>query len=124
MRRYPLTIRELTHISLAVSLALFITLSPIECFALCSQVENSATKPQERTELEPNYKVNHCFNMGNEDGYRDHKNNKRRQHDSNCRSSDQAEGYASGYEEGFGGERSYRRDHRLSSWARVRVGHR
>jgi hypothetical protein len=74
-----------------------------------------------REDLETTYKINHCFNVGNRYGYSDHKKNERREHNSKCLIADESQAYISGYQEGFNGHRTYRRDHRLSSWARVRT---
>src|SRR5216683_4449679 len=113
----------LKYVTLVAALALSTIHSPAESVAFSTQVKDSPTRHQDKTESEPDYKINHCFNIGNRDGYRDHKKNERREHHPKCLSSEAFESYMSGYQEGFGGERSYRRDHRLSSWARVRTAH-
>src|SRR6266851_9188521 len=48
--------------------------------AFSTQVKDSPTRHQDKTESEPDYKINHCFNIGNRDGYRDDKKNERREH--------------------------------------------
>jgi hypothetical protein len=73
----------------------------------------------DKTESEPGYKINHCFDIGNRDRYKDHKKNERREYHRKCLSSEAFESYMLGYQEGFGGKHRSRRDHRLSSWART-----
>jgi hypothetical protein len=70
---------------------------------------------------EPNYSLNRCFNRGNWDGFRDHKRKQRREHHSLCASQEAQQSYDLGYQQGFAGQLSYRRDHPLSTWARVRT---
>ena len=73
------------------------------------------------TPPEPNYALNHCFNLGNSDGFGDYvrKQRRERHHQSCNQGAHQA--YELGYQEGFAGKLSYRRDHPLSSWARSRT---
>jgi hypothetical protein len=78
-------------------------------------------KDKDRVRAEPNYAVNHCFNLGNRDGYRDHRNRQRNEHHDNCLDEEARHAYELGYRQGFKGQRSYRLDHPLSSWARVRT---
>ncbi len=78
-------------------------------------------KDRVRAEQEPNYTVNHCFNLGNRDGYRDHRKHQRSEHNDKCLDKAARQAYELGYEKGFKGQRGYRLDHRLSSWARVRT---
>jgi hypothetical protein len=69
-----------------------------------------------RAERDPNYTVNHCLNLGNRDGYRQHS-----EHHNKCLHEEACQCYALGYRQGFNVQRSYRMDHQLSSWARVRT---
>ena len=78
-------------------------------------------KSREQAESSPDLKVNHCFNLGNRDGVADHKQSPHSIHESECATDGASDAYRIGYNQGFIGERSYRRDHRLSSWARSRV---
>ena len=78
-------------------------------------------KDKDRVRAEPNYTVNHCFNLGNRDGYRDHRKRQLSEHHDKCLDEEARQAYELGYRQGFKGQRSFRIDHRLSSWARVRT---
>jgi hypothetical protein len=110
----------LAHLTLIATLSSSGILLPAQSYAVHTLAEESTMT---REDLESVYKINHCFNIGNRDGYSDHKKNESREHHQKCLGSDESQAYLSGYQEGFVGKRSYRRDHRLSSWARVRTVH-
>jgi len=93
----------LKHLTLAAALGLSMIHSLAELVAFSTPVKDSPTRHQDKTESEPDYKINHCFNIGNRDGYTDHKKTERREHHPKCLSSEASESYMSGYEEGFGG---------------------
>jgi hypothetical protein len=78
---------------------------------------NDLDSPKEKQD----YRINHCFNIGNRDGYADRKRKKSRSPEEQCNDAEGKEAHDLGYQLGLRGQRSYRRDHRLSSWARPRV---
>lgn len=78
---------------------------------------NSLDTPDEQQA----YRINHCFNEGNREGYRDRKRQQSRPYTKKCSDREAHQAYDIGHQLGFNGHRRYRRDHRLSSWARPRV---
>jgi hypothetical protein len=94
---------------------------PAKAITFFNLVADQKDRDRVSTEREPNYTANHCFNLGNRDGYRDHRKGHRSEHHDNCLNEEARQAYELGYKKGFDGQRSYRIDHRLSSWARVRT---
>lgn len=94
---------------------------PAKSITFSHLVADQKDKDRVRAEREPNYAVNHCFNLGNRDGYRDHRKRQRSEHHDKCLDEETRQAYELGYRQGFKGQRSYCIDHRLSSWARVRT---
>jgi hypothetical protein len=95
----------------------------ISCSAMATACSHLVADQKDgaRAEQELNYTVNHCFNTGNRDGYRDHRKRQRSEHHDMCLDEETRQAYELGYRKGFKGQRSYRLDHRLSRWARVRT---
>lgn len=78
-------------------------------------------KSLDTPEEQQTYRINHCFNEGNRDGYRDRRKQQRRSPNQKCSDLEARQAEDAGYQLGLRGQRSYRRDHRLSNWARPRV---
>jgi hypothetical protein len=94
---------------------------PAKAITFSKMVADQKDEDRVSAEPEPNYTVNHCFNIGNRDGYRDHRKSRHSEHNNKCLDEEGRHAYELGYRKGFKGKRSYRLDHRLSSWARVRT---
>jgi hypothetical protein len=94
---------------------------PAKAITFSNLVVDQKDKDRVRAEREPNYIVNHCFNLGNRDGYQDHRKRERSEHNDKCLNEEARQAYEGGYRQGFKGQRSYHIDHRLPSWARVRT---
>ena len=108
--------------TMAVALACTIVIScPAKAITFSNLAADQKDQDQLRAEQDPNYTLNHCFNLGNRDGYRDYRTRKRSGHHDMCLGEESRQAYELGYRKGFKGQRSYRLDHRLSSWARVRT---
>jgi len=95
--------------------------SPLRAITFSNLVADQEYKERVTAEQEPNYTVNHCYNLGNRDGYRDHRKRQPSEYHDKCLAEEARQAYELGYRQGFKGHRSYRLDHRLSSWARVRT---
>jgi len=94
---------------------------PAKAITFSNLVADQKDEDQLRAERDPDYTVNHCFNLGNRDGYRDRRKRQHSEHHNRCLDEEARQAYALGYRQGFNGQRSYRIDHQLSSWARVRT---
>ena len=113
---------RLKTLTLGAALACAAIIScPVRAITFSNLVADQEDKDRVRAEQEPNYTVNHCFNLGNRDGYRDHRKRQRSEPHDMCLDEEARQAYELGYRKGFKGHRSYRLDHRLSSWARVRT---
>ena len=66
---------------------------------------------------EPGHVKNHCFNLGNEDGYHDRKGPHRQDRHRICATAEAGQDYSVGYRLGLLGQRQFRRDHRQSFWS-------
>lgn len=111
------------HLAARAALAFAIMLSPFaQVIAGSCSSEASGGDSLDTPEEQHAYHVNHCFNIGNRDGYRDRKEKKSRIPDKKCKDVEARQAQEIGYQLGLEGERSYRRDHRLSNWAKPRVG--
>lgn len=86
-----------------------------------SVAENPGPGDRSQTKQKSNYEKNHFFNLGNREGYGDHKRKQRTEHNREFPNDDDRQAYEDGYEKGWEGIRTYRIDRPLSSWARVRT---
>ena len=92
-----------------------------EAIALPAQGVEKPIGDRVSTAPEPNYTLNHCFNLGKWDGFRDYVRKRRRERRHPGWNQEAQQAYEVGYQQGFTGNLSYRRDHPLSSWARPRT---
>lgn len=105
------------------ALAFAVLLSPLaRVTTVASVAEDYGGNSLDTPEEQHIYHVNHCFNIGNRDGYRDRKKKKVRSPEKSCTDVEGKQALDAGYQQGLLGQRTYRRDHRLSNWARPRVG--
>ena len=86
-----------------------------------SGAENQGSRDRSQKQQKPDYEKNHFYNLGNREGYRDHKKKEHTERNREFSNDDDRRAYEDGYEKGWEGKRSYRLDHPLSSWARVRT---
>lgn len=89
--------------------------------AIFSGKQNQSDRSPGQAVQHPDYVKNHYFNQGNRDGFRDFKKKQRKERNHEFPNDVDRQAYEKGYQLGVQGKRSYRQDHPLSSWARVRT---
>jgi hypothetical protein len=107
--------------TLGVVLALSATVVMASYAKASFAAENPGAGDRSEVQQKSAYEKNHFYNLGNREGYGDHKKRQHTGHNREFPNDDDRRAYEDGYKKGWEGKRAYRIDRPLSNWARVSI---